>query len=422
MRNHEHDCHKFLLHDWGNYSDFSTTTILDTTLRDGIQSLLKRYPTLDEKLHLVDLLIEVGVKAFDIGFPISNTKHKHHTIKLAEHIAQRDPTIRLTCLSRSVIEDVQAIIEVSQASGAEIEALIFVGSSPVRQLVEQWDVQKMVDWTTKAINFAIKNGLKVNFACEDATRSEPETLHTLYSTALACGATRLTIPDTVGICNVISTTRIINFFHQSIIQGQLIGLDWHGHDDRGLAVANALAAIAAGADCIHTTVLGIGERCGNVPFETILANLSSLNGNCYRLDLLPKLSEYTTAIVGECISVRHPIVGRNAFSTAAGIHGAAILKAMRSGHPELIANVYAGIDPRVSNRKVEVQVGPLSGTANVEWKASQLGISFSQSFAEQVLKMAYETDRILSDEEILSIAHLEANNNDGKRSRNGFHS
>lgn len=397
----------YQLYNWGNYSNLSFPTILDTTLRDGIQSLLVRYPRLEEKLHLIDMLLDLGIEAFDIGFPISSLQHKLHTVKIAEHIANRNAKIRLVCLARSVIGDVEAIIDVSQTAGVEIEASIFIGSSPIRRLIEQWNLGEMVKRSTQAIDFAIQNGLKVSYACEDATRSEPETLKTLYLAALEHGATRFIIPDTVGICNMASTTRIINYFRQEIIREQVIDLDWHGHNDRGLAVANALAAVEAGADCIHTTILGIGERCGNVPLEPLLANLAHLHDSQYQLELLPQLTEYAATIFGECISVRHSLVGANAFSTAAGIHAAAILKAMQLGHPGLIANVYAGIDPRLLNRETEVQVGPLSGSANVKWKAKQLNIPFSQDLAEQVLKMVHQTDRILSDDEILKIANSE---------------
>ncbi len=394
----------FPLYDWGNYENLTRPTVLDTTLRDGVQSLLGRYPSLDEKLGLMDLLIELGIEAFDIGFPVSSPKHKRQATRLAEHAAAKKPGIRLACLSRSKIEDVQAVVDVSQAAGVAVEAVIFVASSPARLLVEQWNVGELMKWSTKAIEFAVKEGIEVNFACEDATRSEPETLRALYKPALEHGATRFTLADTVGVCNVVSTTRIVRYFHENIIQGHPMGLDWHGHDDRGLAVANALAAVAAGATCVHTTVFGMGERCGNIAMEPLLANLHYLCGEHYKLDVLPRLTEYASTIFGETVTPRHSVVGRNAYTTAAGIHAASILKAAQLGRPDLSANVYAGFDPRLLGRKTEVQVGPLSGSANVKWKASQLGLTFSEDLAAQVLDVARKTDRILGDDEIRKIA------------------
>lgn len=394
----------FPLYDWGNYDPLPPTTILDTTLRDGIQSLLVRYPSLPEKLRLMDLLIELGVDAFDIGFPVSNRKHRQHTRRLAEHAARQNPNLRLICLARSRIEDVQAIVDVSQAAGVGLEALIFVASSPIRLLVEQWDLGEMVKWATGAIDFAIKEGLRVNFACEDATRSEPETLKTLHTAALEHGASRFTIPDTVGIANVVSTTRIVKYLREQVIRGHAVGLDWHGHNDRGLAVANALAALVAGADCVHTTIFGVGERAGNADLESLVANLHYLYGSCYHLDVLPRLTKYASAVFGEPVPPRHPVIGQNAYSTAAGIHGAAILKASRMDRPELVANAYAGVDPRLIGRQTHVRVGPLSGSANVEWKASQLGLPFSPELAARVLNEAREVDRILTDDEIVRVA------------------
>ncbi|MFN2225809.1 MAG: hypothetical protein ACK2UY_05870, partial [Anaerolineae bacterium] len=169
------------------------------------------------------------------------------------------------------------------------------------------------------------------------------------------------------------------------------------------AVANAMAALSAGADCVHTTLLGIGERSGNVDLESILANLHPLCPGCYRLELLPELAAYASAILGEPIPARHPMIGQNAYSTAAGIHGAAILKAQRLGRPELVANTYAGVDPRLTGHDVEVQVGPLSGTANVEWAAAGLGLACSPELAGRVLDRARELDRILTADEIAEI-------------------
>lgn len=391
------------LYDWGSYEPFAPPTLLDTTLRDGVQSLLPRYPNMDEKLHLMELMIDLGIGAFDVGFPISNDRHRRHTQQLVENAAARNPRLRLTCLSRSRVSDVAAIAEVSQAAGVQMEALVFVASSPIRLLVEQWDVGEMVKWATEAIDFALKEGLTVNFACEDATRSEPETLKALHKAALEHGASRFTIPDTVGICNVVSAARIVTFLREEVIQGQPVGIDWHGHNDRGLAVANALAALSAGADCVHTTLLGIGERSGNVDLESMLANLYPLCPDCYRLELLPEVAAYASAILGEPIPARHPVIGQNAYSTAAGIHGAAILKAQRLGRPELVANTYSGVDPRLTGHDVEVQVGPLSGMANVEWAAGKLGLAFSPEMAIQVLDRARELDRILTAGEIVEI-------------------
>jgi 2-isopropylmalate synthase len=404
MQEVKSDRQKTPLFDWGNYEQLRPPTLLDTTLRDGIQSLLHRYPSLDEKLHLLDKLIDLGIEAFDIGFPGANSIQKQHTLSLVKHAAGRKAGLRLSCLARARAEDVRAVADLSDATGVKLEALIFVGSSPIRLLVEQWDLPEMVNWVTRAVDEAIKAELSVNFACEDATRSEPGVLRTLYTTALDHGATRLTIPDTAGVCNALGATRIVKYLRHYVIRDQPVGLDWHGHNDRGLAVANALTAAFAGVDCLHTTVLGIGERCGNVPLEPLLANLHYLCGPRYRLEGLSDLAGYANSIFGEPIPAGHPVIGRNAFSTAAGIHGAAILKAQLLRQADLAANVYAGVDPRLVNRQLEIMVGPFSGAANVEWKAAQLGLTYSEGLARRVLAVAREAGRVLTGAEILEIS------------------
>ena len=290
--------------DWGSSERFPRPTILDASLREGVQGILSRYPTLEEKLGLVELLLEVGVDAFDIGFPIANPEQKLHTLQVARFLAGRQPELRLVCLARTRTEDVMAVVEVSQAAGVKLEVLIYIGTSSTRLLVEQASIHDLVDATTLAVDLAVRHGLTVNFACQDATRSEPGLLRLLYTAALDSGASRLTIPDTVGAGNALATGRIVKYVRDYVIRNRGVGLDWQGHNDRGLAVSNALAAAAAGAGCLHATVLGIGERCGSVALEPLLVNLSQLGGAHYNLTVLPRLAEYAAAIFGEPLPPR----------------------------------------------------------------------------------------------------------------------
>lgn len=393
-----------LFFDWGHSLQVPFPAILDATLRDGIQGILTRYPSLDEKLHLVDLLLSLGVHEFEIGMPVVGLKHKQESIAVAAHIFKQCPDARVICLARTKIDDVIAVAEVAQAVGCHIGCALFVGSSPIRRRVEGWSIVDLVNWTAQAVRFAVHEGLAVSLACEDATRSEPETLRNLYLTAIEHGASRVVIPDTVGICSTDSTRRIVEFFRDQITDGDTIPIDWHGHNDRDLGVANAVAAANAGATCIHTTVLGIGERCGNVPLEPLLVHLATHETYQWNLSILPQLAEYASKIFDDPIRSRYPIIGQNAFATAAGTHGAALYKATQRRDSQLAANVYAGADPRSFGREVQVFVGPMSGVANVKWKAQELGVSLKPNSEEDILLVAKERDKILTDQEFRTVA------------------
>ncbi|MEW5957844.1 MAG: hypothetical protein AB1801_08990 [Chloroflexota bacterium] len=390
--------------DWGSAEQFPCPTILDTSLREGMQGVLGRYPTLEEKLRLVELLLEVGVDAFDLGFPGADSDQQTQAQQLARYLAGRRVGARLVCLARARVEDVAAVVEVSQAAGVKLEVLIYIGTSSTRLLVEQSNIHDLVASTTLAVKFAGQHGLHVNFACQDATRSEPGLLRLLYTTALEGGAARLTLPDTVGVGNALSTTRLVKYVRDYVIRGRLVGLDWHGHNDRGLALSNALAAAAAGANCLHSTVLGIGERCGAVALEPLLLNLHHLCGQHYNLEALPRLAGYAAAILGEPLPPRQPLVGANAFAIVGGAQSEPILKAASLGRADLVSTIYSGVDPRLVGRATELQVGPLSNSTNVMWKATQLGFPFSQELATQVLAAARDRQRLLRDDELRDLA------------------
>jgi len=389
--------------DWGKFDPFPRPTILDVTLQDGVQGILPRYPTSEEKIRLVDLLIELGIEGFGIGWPGLSFSHKQDIIRLASHIAGHQPGLRLACLARAKVEDVKAVVDVSEAVGSRLEALIVIGTSTARLLVEQQSMQDLLQKTSQAVDFAVQHQLKVNFACLDATRSEPGLLRILYSAALDQGASRLTLPDTVGVANAISTMRIVKYIRDYVIRGQAVGLDWQGHNDRGLAVSNALTAAVAGADCIHTTIMGMGERCGNVALEPSLANLYYFCGEHYNLKVLPRLSEYAAAIFGESVPSRHPVIGANAYASTGGSQSDLFLKASYLEQPDLAAMLHGGVDPRLSGRSAQLQVGPLSSSANVRWKATQLGLPLSEELAAKILIKARELQRVLTDDEIREI-------------------
>ena len=251
--------------------------LLDETLRDGLQSPSVAQPKQAEKIELVDLMARIGIKGVNIGFPAVGQRVLEDVVALARHVEGRRLPLDLTCAARTMIADVVPIARAVQRSGRAIEACLFVGSSPIRLWTEGWDRKLLVARTVEAIDFAIKEGLGVAYAAEDATRSAPWYLDELFRAAIDRGARRLVLCDTVGHATPDGTEQLVTWT-RSLVRGLglPVKIDWHGHNDRGLALGNALRALDSGADRVHACALGIGERVGNTSMELLVRNLQLL--------------------------------------------------------------------------------------------------------------------------------------------------
>src|SRR5271157_2930788 len=378
----------------------------DETLRDGLQSPSVNDPPLETKVELLHLMESLGIEAADVGLPGAGVHQREAVLRLCREISEQRLRIRANCAARTLMVDIQPIAEVSQLTGVPIEALIFIGSSPIRQYAEEWTLDQILRRTREAIRFAVAEGLEVMYVTEDTVRSSPEHLRVLFTEAIEAGAKRLCLCDTCGaatpeaVWNLVSWVK--KFLAESGDDGK-IGIDWHGHRDRGLDLANTLAAVAAGASRVHGTALGIGERVGNTPMELLLVNLNLLGIRRDDLSSLQKYVESVSAATSIPVHVNTPVVGRDAFRTATGVHAAAIIKAQKKGDRWLTDFVYSGVPASLIGRSQEIEIGPMSGGSNVIYYLSQRGISTSQELIQAVLLAAKESNRILQEPEILAI-------------------
>src|SRR5205085_12600358 len=235
----------------------------------------------------------------------------------------------------------EPIVRVADEVGIAIEAATFIGSSPIRQYAEDWTLDRILQSTEEAVTYAVKHGLPVMYVTEDTTRAKPDALKALYGTAIACGATRICLADTVGHATPAGVKALVEFVKQEIVKRNRVKIDWHGHRDRGLGLINCLAAIEAGADRVHATALGVGERVGNAEMDLLIVNLHLLGA--YRGDLtrLPEYARLASASLGRPIGVDYPVMGADAFRTGTGVHAAAIVKARAKGDTWLADRVYS---------------------------------------------------------------------------------
>ncbi len=398
-----------LIFDWNlrgiKKQQFNKKVLLDDeSLRDGLQSPSTSDPPIEGKLQLIRLMEKLGIDAADVGFPGASKKMYDDVTAICELIRDEKMNIFPNCAARTAEPDILPVIDISQKVGIPIEVAAFVGSSPIRQFVENWTMEKLIELTKSAVKLCIDNDTPVMYVTEDTTRAKPEDLKTLYLTAVQEGAQAICLSDTVGHATPDGTFNLVTFIRETLRdEGQKnIRIDWHGHRDRGLSLPNAFAAIDAGADRIHGSGIGIGERCGNTPVDQLLVNLKLNNAPGYENRDLSALGDYCK-LVSELVKVpipaNYPIFGLDAFRTATGVHAAAIIKAMKKGE-KWANNVYSGVDASEFGMKQVIDIGPLSGLSNVHYVLKEMQIEYSEEQAKDLLQNTKQLGRIITTKEI----------------------
>src|SRR5580704_5080278 len=398
-----------LIYDWNKVVETAATgkrvALNDETLRDGLQNPSVHDPTIGEKIEILHLMESLGIDTVNIGLPGAGTRAYADTEALAREIANARMKIRPNCAARTHQNDIRPIIEISERVGFPIEAATFIGSSPIRRLVEDWTVDHLQRITEEAVKFAASAGLPVMYVTEDTIRTDPSTVITLYSTAIRCGARAIVLCDTVGHATPRGAFNLVKFVIEEVVKpsGETIRLDWHGHNDRGLAIANSLAAITAGADQVHAAALSLGERVGNTPMELMLVNLRLLGLIDRDLSTLKKYSRAVAQATHTEIPPNYPVVGRDAFRTATGVHAAAIVKAYKKNDHELANSIYSGVPSHLFGLEQVIEVGPLSGRSNVIFWLEKRGVLASDELVDRIFNAAKKSERILTEEEILAL-------------------
>ena len=400
-----------LIHDW-NVAEFETpprglrVELDDETLRDGLQSASVVDPPVEAKIRLIHIMDELGIDSADIGLPGAGPRAVADMVRLCEEMRDAKLSIRPNCAARTMLADVEPAARIAQKTGVALEVCTFIGSSPIRLFAEGWTLDRMLETAEESVSFCVREGLPVMFVTEDTTRADPETLKTLYGNAIRWGARRICLSDTVGHATPSGARALVRFAKREIVDpsGERVKIDWHGHRDRGLGLANALAAIAAGANRVHATALGIGERVGNVEMDLLLVNLAL--AGVHDADLT-RLGEYCRLVSRECgvpLPANYPVMGADAFRTATGVHAAAIVKAQAKGADWLADRVYSSIPASMVGREQEVEIGPMSGISNVRYWLGKRGFDAGDpDLCKLLFARAKSADRTLTEEEVLSI-------------------
>jgi len=396
-----------LIHDWnlveGEDAFRPVAAMLDDeTLRDGLQSPSVIDPPIEAKKRILHLMDALGIETANVGLPGAGPRAVADVEALCREIADAKMAIRPNCAARTVVRDIEPIARVMQSTGIPVEACLFIGSSPIRQYAEGWDEDFLLRQSEQAIRFAVGAGLPVMFVTEDTTRARPETLRKLYRTAVRLGAARVCVTDTVGHATPDGAARLVRFMRGVLDEagGHGVGIDWHGHRDRGMGLANCLAAFRAGATRVHGCGIGIGERCGNSEIDLLLVNMKLLGW----IDRdLTRLSEYCHAVseaTGVPIPSNYPVIGSDAFETATGVHAAAVIKAYGKGDAWLADRIYSGVAAGDFGLSQNIRVGPMSGRSNVLFWLEEHGVQPNDEIVDRIFDAAKRSDRLLEDDEI----------------------
>jgi len=397
--------HSDLIHDWNQSPGIKQALLNDETLRDGLQSPSVRDPSVGQKIEILHLMESLGINALDLGLPGAGPRAVEHVEALAREIVANKMKIRANCAARTHENDIRPIAEIVQHTGLNIEAATFIGSSPIRRYTEGWTEDFLLQTTEKAVKFVVSLGLDAMYVTEDTSRCDPAMIKRLYATAINCGARSIVVCDTAGHSTPAGAFALTRFVLDEVVKpsGENIRLDWHGHNDRGLAVANSLAALAAGADCVHACALATGERVGNTQMDQMLVNLKLMGVAPWNQQDLSKLKDYCQSVAratGVPIPANYPVFGEDAFRTATGVHASAVIKALKKNDTELANSVYSGVPAHLFGLEQTIDIGPMSGKSNVIYWLERNHIQATDEIIERIYARAKSSIQILSEAEI----------------------
>ena len=386
----------------------------DETLRDGLQSPSARNPTIEQKIELIDYMEKLGIQKVDLGLPGAGPFHVGHIDSMLAHMRENSYELRPGCAVRTVVGDIEPLIDLQAKHERQIQASAFLGTSPIRQYAEGWTMERILSTAEKAVSFAVDNDIPVMFVTEDTTRSKPEEIKAVYTRAMELGADRICICDTCGHVTPNGVRKLLTFIQDEVIpdagfKRRDIEVNWHGHQDRGLGVANNLAAVESGADVIHGTALGVGERAGNAPLDQTLVNLSLMgviNNDLTALnDYMRKAHEY----IEVALPHNYPVFGEDAFETGTGVHASAVIKAIKKGDQWLADRVYSGVPAQDFGLKQIIRIGHMSGRSNIIWWLKQNGFEADDELVAHMFEVAKSQRRMMTDEEVkTTIAEFQA--------------
>lgn len=398
-----------LIHDWnvaeGSFKPAFAPTFDDETLRDGLQSPSVTDPPLAKKQALLDVMEELGIETANLGLPGAGEQHRRDILELCRHLTRTKARLRPNVACRTVVSDIEPVRAMMDATGQSVLACCFIGSSPIRQYAENWTIDVLLGHVEKSLTYARDQKIPVMFVTEDTTRANPDDLRKLYGLAIDLGAERLCVCDTCGHATPTGVRNLVRFVKGIAEEKKAnVKIDWHGHRDRNLDLANCMAAVEAGAHQIHGAALGVGERAGNAPMDLILANFLLLGWIERDLRPLARYVKLASEALGVPIPHNYPVFGNDAFLTGTGVHAAAVVKALKKDDTWLADRVYSGVPAGHFGLGQRISVGYMSGKSNAAFWLERNGYQPTDALVQHILSSAKQGNHLFSDEELHNLA------------------
>ena len=372
-------------------------TVFDTTLRDGEQTPGVAL-TCDDKIRIAKALDELGVNVIEVGFPASSQGEKD----AAKAIMNLGLNSKVCGLARSVKSDIDAVADCGLNY---VHTFIATSDSHLRYKLKMTQ-DEVLERAVSAVEYAKSRGLEVEFSCEDATRTSLEFLKKMHIAVQEAGVNRINVPDTVGTISPIAMEYLI----RELKTVTKVPISVHCHDDFGMAVANTLSAVRGGAEQIHATINGMGERAGNASLEeAVLALMAFYNAETtINTKMIGPTCKLVSRLFGYPIPANKAIVGKNAFAHESGIHSDGIIKN---------AATYESITPELVGRKRRFVIGKHMGTHGLDVRLKELGVNVSKNQLKKIcdnIKVLADKGKTVTDVDLQAIADnvLEINHKD----------
>jgi 2-isopropylmalate synthase len=360
--------------------------IFDTTLRDGEQTPGVSL-TADDKIEIAHQLSKLGVDVIEAGFPSSSEGER----KVVKEIKKAGLEPEICALSRATKGDIDAALD------CKVDIIhVFIPTSPVQmKYAVNLTPEQVLSSAVESIEYVKSHGVKCEFSPMDATRSEMPFLKKICKAAQDAGMDSLNVPDTVGIMIPKTTSHLIEEL-KTIIN---VPISIHCHDDFGLAVANSLAAVEAGASQVHVAVNGLGERAGNAALEEVVMALHIIYKfkTCVNTKLLYSTSRMVASLTGIAVQANKALVGENAFAHESGIHTRGVTEKPLTFEP---------IDPELVGRTRKLVAGKLAGTRGIKAELEEVGIHPTEEQLKEIVQRVKELGdkgKMVTDADLLAL-------------------
>lgn len=359
---------------------------VEDDVREALQNVRVHRPDIEQRKRMLELSDEVGVQVTFLGFPVTSDSEREQCAELVAHIGDRKLRQTPALMARAVPTDLGPLLDIQQRTSVRIVADLYLSTSPIRARVEHWSVPDMLGRLADVARLAAAEDLDFRIAFEDSTRTPPDVLADCVKAALDVGARCIVLNDTAGDCLPAGAAAHTRFVAELIERsGAEAELAWHGHNDKGLALANSLAAIEAGADLISGTFTGLGERTGNLALEQLLVVLADAGNTQYDVSRLVEMCASVSAATRVPIPSHLPVVGADAFSTSTGTHATAVLKARALG-ADFEDVVYSAVSAVRLGRTQELLLGPNSSRPAVSAVLAELSLPGTDDDIDALLR------------------------------------